>query len=414
MAGTPWAEPFTTVDPSVWVAPFGVAPTAIGGGKIKLDSAVDTCVLIRKPFGAEGTANAKSLTMAFTVYPAESTATYRLAAGNYQGTWPYIEPHTNLGGFTFLDVPDQVIYPNGISAYSMLGDTVCPITPFEVRVSVNIDTTAGTIRNTMTIDGVVVLDDYSQDTSVTWDTVTGYSLPHFRGTVGGAHVVIGGVYGTYGGTALDNVAWVKGGTTPSTITPTATFVGAILTLDAPSNLPIVYSRTKSEVETVILAGGTVAALVPDLYTAPIVISPGETIWASVIAGNRTQVTAGPTYTLAYAATVPIEVSVPPPAAPTINAPVIIAVGPQLVVITTDAGVIHYTLDGSTPTASSPIYTAPIYLSTTTTIRAVTVGATTSAEAQVIITITNGDVSRITSYPDAIMPLVLEQYKADNP
>ena len=49
-------------------------------------------------------------------------------------------------------------------------------------------------------------------------------------------------------------------------------------------------------------------------------------------------------------------------------------GPVTVSIssTTPAAVIHYTLDGNTPDASSTVYTAPFVVSTTTTVRAITI------------------------------------------
>ena len=53
------------------------------------------------------------------------------------------------------------------------------------------------------------------------------------------------------------------------------------------------------------------------------------------------------------------------------------------------GSIHYTLDGSVPTASSPTYTVPITLTSTTTVKAITVvsGKNNSAMASALYTIT---------------------------
>lgn len=45
--------------------------------------------------------------------------------------------------------------------------------------------------------------------------------------------------------------------------------------------------------------------------------------------------------------------------------------PQLITLSASAGVIHYTLDGSNPTSSSPVYTEPFEISATTIVRAKT-------------------------------------------
>ena len=69
---------------------------------------------------------------------------------------------------------------------------------------------------------------------------------------------------------------------------------------------------------------------------------------------------------------------PPPPTPTAAAPAFSpAAGTYADSVTvrlstgTQGGVIHYTLDGSVPSSSSPVYTAPVVLTATTTVKAVT-------------------------------------------
>lgn len=67
---------------------------------------------------------------------------------------------------------------------------------------------------------------------------------------------------------------------------------------------------------------------------------------------------------------------------------------------TSGAAIHYTVDGTTPTASSPTYTAPIPVSTTTTIKALATlaGAAPSAVVTAAYTITGGTVALPTFTP----------------
>ena len=69
-----------------------------------------------------------------------------------------------------------------------------------------------------------------------------------------------------------------------------------------------------------------------------------------------------------------EGSTTPAEAPVISPEGGLQSGPVTVSIssTTPAAVIHYTLDGNTPDASSTVYTAPFVVSTTTTVRAITI------------------------------------------
>ena len=88
-------------------------------------------------------------------------------------------------------------------------------------------------------------------------------------------------------------------------------------------------------------------------------------------------------------------------------------GVQIVTIQ-GSGVIRYTLDGSEPMTSSPIYTRPICLSTPTTVKARAYATPLeSATATAILDIQGASLQRIPNYQDHVLPYLLEQYKGDN-
>ena len=66
---------------------------------------------------------------------------------------------------------------------------------------------------------------------------------------------------------------------------------------------------------------------------------------------------------------------------------ILAMPPRISGVGTPGAVIHYTTNGTTPTASSPVYTAPISVSATTTIKALATATGYSASLVVIGTYT---------------------------
>ena len=89
-------------------------------------------------------------------------------------------------------------------------------------------------------------------------------------------------------------------------------------------------------------------------------------------------------------------------------------GVQIVTIQ-GSGVIRYTLDGSEPTTSSPIYTVPFRISSPTTVKAKAFGLPLeSTTATAILDIQGASLQRIPNYRDHVLPYLLEQYKGDNP
>ena len=102
-----------------------------------------------------------------------------------------------------------------------------------------------------------------------------------------------------------------------------------------------------------------------------------------------------------------------PNAPRIYPPSGTFQGVQIVTIQ-GSGVIRYTLDGSEPTTSSPIYMAPFRLSAPTTVKAKAyVSPLESTTATAILDIQGASLQRIPNYRDHVLPYLLEQYKGFN-
>lgn len=107
-----------------------------------------------------------------------------------------------------------------------------------------------------------------------------------------------------------------------------------------------------------------------------------------------------------------EVSV---ASPTVYPPSGTFQGVQLVTLKSPQSLpIRYTLDGSEPTISSPLYISPIPVNHDTQIKASAFNGTIySSTMSASYKITNGTLNRIPNYRDHVLPYLLEQYKGDN-
>lgn len=420
MTAVAWSDSFATIDPTRWTnAGYGLLPEVLGGGKIRMYNDGSTCQLIHTPFGAEGSLAARSMAMAFTVYPAESSGDYYMAAGQYDGTWPFFQPHANTGGFTFLGLPDNVQYPGSTSMYTIWGDMAYPSAPFEVRVSTYIDIAASTILNQMVVDGILVVDEFLQSRSVSWDSYLnlGYRTPFLRQSQKMTSCVIGGLTGIYGGTPAENKAFVMGGTTPSTLSPVASVSsGHLVTLDTPGALPALYSRNVADIPTLVPYSTTPSDLGGLLYSDPFHAANGETIYVSTVIGNNFF----PGGSYGYGVTSPVSITVtvpPPPPPPTIYPPTGSYTGSQMFGITSAPGTyIRFTTDGTDPTVYSEIWTRGLKMRDGMTVKAIALadGDIASEVASATYSLTGDKIQPIPSYTAHVLPYLLEQYKGDNP
>lgn len=321
MSAVAWSDDFAVVDSSVWTTGgYGVLPTAIGGGKIRLAwDAGAPCQMCHIPFGAEGSLAARSVALSYTVYPAECSGNFYLAVGNKQAQWPEVNPHPDSSGFGFLDLPSNVKFLEDRGMYVNNGNLSFPINPFEVRVSAYLDVAAQTVRNCLVVDGVVIMDEVVQTSAyISWNTYLnqGYSLPFIRQDENGATAVIGSLSGIIGGTPEENRAFVMAPAL-STLSPNAQGLsGGLISLSAPSNFPILFSRVKSDIPSRIPSSLMhISALGPIYYSSPFQATNGETIYVSSVVGNLT-----PSGFNGYAVTEPkaVTVSLPPPIFPVVK------------------------------------------------------------------------------------------------
>jgi hypothetical protein len=107
------------------------------------------------------------------------------------------------------------------------------------------------------------------------------------------------------------------------------------------------------------------------YTAPVSVTSTETLQAIAVVGGSTSAVAAAAYTISTA---------PPTFSPAAEQSVTISDA-------TPGATIHYTTDGTAPTASSTTYTAPVSVTSTETLQAIAVaGGLTSAVATATYTI----------------------------
>ena len=260
------------------------------------------------------------------------------------------------------------IYPNGQS----------PTTPFIDMTGTGIDLHSGDIFHVnMTYDGTNLAMTIT-------DTSTQASLSHtfqidIPKTVGGSTGFVGFTGGTGGLTALQEIidwSYVSG---PAAQSPAAapTFSPPAGTYTSTQSLTL--GDTSPGVTIHYTTDGTTPTINSTLFSAAIFVSQTTTINAIAAGGNFSpSPVASATYTMQLSTATPLI----SPATGTFSSP-------QTVTITDSPSnaPIHYTTDGSTPTAASTLYSGSFAVSTTTTVKAIAVGNGSTASGVASSTIT---------------------------
>ena len=259
------------------------------------------------------------------------------------------------------------IYVNGAS----------PSTPFVDLTSSGINLHSTDIFSvSLTYDGTnLTLKITDATTLAAFTQVWPINIP---ATVGGNAAFVGFTGGTGGDTAIQEIiGWTLSpiiGVAPaptfsSTLPGTYTTAQSVSLADSLGGATIYYTTN-----------GTAPTTSSAVYSAPIAVSATTTITAIAASANYS---ASPVTTGLFTIT-------PPAAAPMISPATGTYSGSQPVTITdsTTGATIHYTIDGSSPSASSPTYSTGFTVNATTTVRAIAVapGYSTSAISASTITI----------------------------
>jgi len=166
-------------------------------------------------------------------------------------------------------------------------------------------------------------------------------------------------------------------TAPAVATPI--FAPVSGTYTAPQSITI-SDATSGAVIHYTTDGSTPTASSP-VYSGPIAVSSSETLEAIAVESG---------YTDSPVAVATYTIQIPQVATPTFSPASGTYTAPQSITLsdTTSGAVIHYTTNGSTPTAASPVYSGPIAVSTSETLEAIAIetGYTDSSVAVATYTI----------------------------
>ena len=182
---------------------------------------------------------------------------------------------------------------------------------------------------------------------------------------------------------------------PTVTPPSGAYIdGTEVTITASAGASIYYTLD-----------GTEPTAASPVYLAPFRLTSSATVKAKAYVGDIPSDTTTAILTILNA----------PPPAPSIYPSSGTFQGVQLVTLKSSQSLpIRYTLDGSEPTISSPLYISPIPVNHDTQIKASAfVGTIYSSTMSASYKITNGILNRIPNYQDHVLPYLLEQYKGDN-
>ena len=182
---------------------------------------------------------------------------------------------------------------------------------------------------------------------------------------------------------------------PTVTPPSGAYIdGTEVTITASAGASIYYTLD-----------GTEPTAASPVYLAPFRLTSSATVKAKAYVGGIPSDTTTAILTILNA----------PPPAPSIYPSSGTFQGVQLVTLKSSQSLpIRYTLDGSEPTISSPLYISPIPVNHDTQIKASAfVGTIYSSTMSASYKITNGILNRIPNYRDHVLPYLIEQYKGDN-
>ena len=182
---------------------------------------------------------------------------------------------------------------------------------------------------------------------------------------------------------------------PTVTPPSGAYIdGTEVTITASAGASIYYTLD-----------GTEPTAASPVYLAPFRLTSSATVKAKAYVGGIPSDTTTAILTILNA----------PPPAPSIYPSSGTFQGVQLVTLKSSQSLpIRYTLDGSEPTISSPLYISPIPVNHDTQIKASAfVGTIYSSTMSASYKITNGILNRIPNYRDHVLPYLLDQYKGDN-
>ena len=215
-------------------------------------------------------------------------------------------------------------------------------------------------------------------TAATWSTSWTINIPS---TIGSNTAYVGFTGGTGGLTASQKIlTWSYFTTAGAATAATPTFSPAAGTYTSAQTVTI-SDTTAGAVIYYTTNGTTPSSTSSSIYSGPITVSATETLNAiAVVSGDANSAVGSSAYTI----------SLPAAATPTFSPAAGTYASAQTVTISdaTSGATIHYTTNGTTPTAASTVYSGPITVSATETLNAIAVasGDSTSAVGSAAYTI----------------------------